>query len=169
MNKNELLNTLKNKNYKFVEHLHAEVFTVEESKKLTINITGAHTKNLFLKNKKNNFYLLSCLNSTKVDLKLFSKKIGSGNLSFANSLHLQNLMKIKPGSVSPFGLLNDVKNEIFFYLDKKITKFHVVNFHPFINNSTISIDTKDFFDLMVANRKIINIYDFTTNENLKYE
>ena len=49
---------------------------------------GAHTKNLFLKNKKNNFFLFSCDENAKVDLKRFSKSIDAKNLSFANENYL---------------------------------------------------------------------------------
>ena len=99
----------------------------------------AHTKNLFLKNKKNNFFLFSCDENAKVDLKLFSKSIDAKNLSFANAEYLEQFLGIKPGSVSPFALLNDKDNVVEFYLDEKLFNSEIINFHPLINTTTISI------------------------------
>ena len=70
---------------------HPPLHTVLESKKFRGKIEGAHTKNLFLKNKKNNFFLFSCLESTMVDLKQLTKVLGLGNVSFARNFHLINI------------------------------------------------------------------------------
>ena len=163
MNKIKIIEILKKNNYFYKECLHEEIFTVEESLNFSSKIEGANTKNLFLKNKKNQFVLLSCLHSTTVNIKDFSKKNNFGGLSFANSNHLYRLLAVKPGSVSPFGLLNDKENIVNFFIDSLIINYKLVNFHPLINNSTISMNTDDFIDLMVANQKKVNIYNFETN------
>jgi len=67
-------------------------------------------------------------------------------------------LKVKPGAVSPFALLNDTKNEVRFYLDEKLAKSEMINFHPLINTTTISLKTSDFIDFMVENNKKINIF-----------
>ena len=93
--------------YKLFEH--EAFFTVEESSKLKIdlNMQGAHTKNLFLRDKKRNFYLLSCLDNTEVDLKIIKNTIQcQGNLSFGSADYLYEKLGVKPGSVSPYSLIN---------------------------------------------------------------
>ena len=165
MNKDELINILEKNKLQFKEYRHKEVFTVEESVEVNNKIPGCHTKNLFLKNKKKDFYLLSCQDSTRVDIKKFSKAIGSGNLSFANHEHLEDKLGVKPGSVSPFGLLNNISNSVNFFIDKEIYKQNIVNFHPLINTSTINMFTGDFINLLVENEKKINIYDFINNKS----
>ena len=75
-NSSELIELLKKK-YKIEVHQHDALFTVEDSRKLRGKIGGAHTKNLFLKNKKNNFFLLSCEEADKIDLKKISKSLGN--------------------------------------------------------------------------------------------
>ena len=75
MNKNELLELFQQQNISFDIYSHAALYTVEDSIKIMGNIEGAHTKNLFLKNKKNKFFLISCLQTTKIDLKKLQKKI----------------------------------------------------------------------------------------------
>ena len=147
-------------NIKYDIYEHPSLRTVEESKKLRGKIKGVHTKNLFLKNKKNNFFLFSCQESTIVDLKQLKKVLGLGNISFARDLYLKNMLGVEPGSVTPFGLINDQNNEIKFFLDKKILYHKKVNFHPLVNTSTVSLDTKDFLLFMKKNNKLVNIFNF---------
>ena len=112
----ELIDLLKKEKYEIKVHQHDPLFTVEDSKKLRGKIDGAHSKNLFLKNKKNEFFLLSCQEEEKIDLKKISKTLGLGNVSFAKQDYLEQYLKIKPGSVSPFALLNDESGFVNFYL-----------------------------------------------------
>ena len=114
LTKTDLFALLSVKNKDFQIHDHDPLFTVEDSENLRGEIKGAHTKNLFLKNKKNNFFLFSCDENAKVDLKQFSKSIDAKNLSFANAEYLEQFLGIKPGSVSPFALLNDKDNVVKF-------------------------------------------------------
>ena len=142
----------------FEIHNHKPLFTVEDSENLRGEILGAHTKNLFLKNKNNDFFLFSCDENAKVDLKRFSKSINAKNLSFANESYLEKYMGIKPGSVSPFGLLNDKDGVVNFYFDHKLTKSKVINFHPLINTTTITLKTNDFINFILENKKKIYIF-----------
>ena len=155
-----LLNLLVKHNIKYDIVEHPPLNTVQESKKMRGEIDGAHTKNLFLKNKKNNFFLFSCLESTIVDLKQLTKVLNLGNVSFARNFYLTNILGINPGSVTPFGLINDRENETKFFLDKKILCHNKVNFHPLINTSTVSLNTKDFLLFMKKNNKLVNIINF---------
>ena len=162
LTKTELFELLSVKEVDFQIYDHDPLFTVEDSEKLRGEISGAHTKNLFLKNKKNNFFLFSCDENAKVDLKKFSLSIDAKNLSFANEKYLDKYLGIKPGSVSPFALLNDKENIVEFYLDEKITKSEIINFHPLINTTTISIKTNDFINFILENNKKINIFSLET-------
>ena len=160
MNKLDLLTMLSKLNIRYNIYEHPPLHTVKESKKLRGRIEGIHTKNLFLKNKKNKFFLFSCQESTIVDLKQLNKELNLGNISFAKDLYLKNILGVKPGSVTPFGLINDQNNEIKFFLDKKILYHKKVNFHPLVNTSTISLDIKDFLLFMKKNNKLVNIFNF---------
>ena len=160
MNKNELLESLLKNNIQYRIYKHNALFTVEDSKKMRGKIKGAHTKNLFFKNKKDQFFLFSCLESTKVDLKKLQKSLNIGNISFAKEKYLNSLLNVKPGAVTPFGLINDLDCEIEFFLDYKIIEFKEVNFHPMENTSTITIKTKQFIEFIQKNNKLVNIYNF---------
>ena len=158
LTKTKLLELFRDKRLDFQIHDHQPLYTVEDSENLRGSIKGFHTKNLFLKNKKDNFFLFSCEENARVDLKRFSKSIDAKNLSFANENYLEKYLGIKPGSVSPYALLNDIENVVEFYLDEKLVKSDIINYHPLINTSTISIKTKDFINFIIENNKKINIF-----------
>ena len=160
INKNSLLNLLDEYNIKYILYEHPPLFSVEDSKKLRGDIEGAHTKNLFLKNKKNNFFLFTCLESSKVDLKILKNKLELGNISFAGEKYLIELLNLKPGSVSPFGLLNDRDKKIQFFIDAALDNFETFNFHPLINTATINISKNDFYNFFKINKININLINF---------
>ena len=154
----ELIELLKKESYEIEVHQHDALFTVEDSIKLRGKIDGVHSKNLFLKNKKNEFFLLSCEEGDKIDLKKISKSLGLGNVSFAKQKYLEQYLKIKPGSVSPFALLNDKGGIVNFYLEQSLYESRFVNFHPLINTLTITIETNKFIKFMIENNKKIHIF-----------
>ena len=162
----KLIDLLKNK-YEITVHKHEALFTVEDSKKLIGKIEGSHSKNLFLKNKKNEFFLLSCEETDKVDLKKISKSLGLGNISFAKQNYLEQYLKIKPGSVSPFALLKDKGGFVNFYLEQTLYESDFVNFHPLINTFTVKIETNRFIEFMIENNKKIHIFSSEEGKILK--
>ena len=91
----ELFKILRGKSIEFQIHEHKALYSVEDSENLRGNIGGFHTKNLFLKNKKNSFFLFSCDEKAQVDLKQFSKSIEGKNLSFAKEEYLNKYLQIK--------------------------------------------------------------------------
>ena len=163
----ELIETLKKENYNVKVHQHDALFTVEDSKKMRGQIEGAHSKNLFLKNKKNKFFLLTCEEVNKIDLKKISKSLELGNTSFAKEEYLDQYLKIKPGSVSPFALLNDEGGRVDFYFEQTLYESKFVNFHPLINTLTITIETKKFIEFMIENNKEIHIFSSAEGKILK--
>ena len=162
INDKSLIKLLKQKEINYTFYTHQPLFTVNDSKKLRGNINGAHTKNLFLKNKKNNFYLFSCLESTKINLKILKEKLNLGNISFAGEKYLHELLNVKPGAVTPFGLLNDSTRKIKFFLDLKLNDFDSFNFHPLVNTATINIKRNDFYNFLKINGININLFSFET-------
>ena len=150
---NELITLLDVKGYDYDLHEHKALFTVEDSNKLRGEITGLHSKNLFLKNKKNNFYLFSCEEFSKINLKTISKSLDLGNVSFAKKDYLLDLLGVSPGSVTPFALLNNTENNINLYLEDKMHESEYINFHPLSNKATITIKSKDFIEFMIENKK----------------
>ena len=164
-NKDKFLGFLENNKIEYKIFNHPPLFTVEESKKIRGTIDGAHTKNLLLKNKKNDFFLFTCLESTKVDLKKLKKALQLKDLSFAKEKYLEELLNVKAGSVTPFGLLNDKKNQIIFFLDHSLNSYDTLNFHPLVNTSTINIKKSDFYKILKLYNKKINTINYDTYES----
>lgn len=129
----------------YTRHEHPPVYTVEQAEEHWGNITGAHCKNLFLRNKKGNRHYLVIVDSSKqADLKSLSRKLGEDRLSFASEKRLMNYLGLEAGAVSPFGLINDKQKVVEVIIDSDLQKAGKVNFHPNVNTATIGIDFSDF-------------------------
>ena len=157
-----ILKLLQNQGFSFKIYNHEALYTVNDSSEKRGKIKGAHSKNLFLKNKKNNFFLISCLENRQVDLKKMTKCLNFGNISFAKEDTLFKWLGVQPGSVTPFGLLNDINNKVEFYLDSGFLTHETINFHPLVNTSTINLLTNDFINFLIENNKKVNIFSFDT-------
>ncbi len=129
----------------YTRHEHPPVFTVEQAEQHWTNIEGAHCKNLFLRNKKGNRnYLVIAETSTPVDLRRLNEKLGDDRLSFGSPERLMRLLGLEPGSVSPFGLINDRNKEVIVIVDEGLRKAGRVNFHPNVNTATVGLSGEDF-------------------------
>jgi len=159
-----LIKLLNTNNFKYKLYTHAPLVTVEDSKKMRGKIKGGHTKNLFLKNKKNNFYLITCLENSLVDLKLLRKNLNLGNISFAGEKYLSELLNVKPGAVTPFGLLNDINHRVKFFFDIQLNDFNSFNFHPLINTATVNIKKEVFYNFFKTNYISITLLNLETYE-----
>jgi Ala-tRNA(Pro) deacylase len=122
---------------------HPPVFTVEEARALRGWIPGGHCKNLFLKDEKGTVWLIVCLEDAKIDLKSAPAKIGSRRLSFGKPDLLMALLGVEPGSVTPFGLINDTGNRITVILEERMMQEPLLNYHPLSNDATTSIASPD--------------------------
>ena len=164
-----LIKLLDKNNINHILYKHPPLFTVDDSRKLRGNIKGGHTKNLFLKNKKNNFFLFSCLESTMIDLKLLKQRLNLSTISFAGEKYLHELLGVKPGAVTPFGLLNDNEKKVKFFLDLKLNEFNSINFHPLVNTATINIKRDALYNFFKINDIVIHFINFETYKTYDFE
>ncbi|HEX8470937.1 MAG TPA: prolyl-tRNA synthetase associated domain-containing protein [Brevundimonas sp.] len=125
-------------------HDHPAVFRVEEGLELKAGMPGVHTKNLFLKDKKQRLWLISAAQDTVIDLKRAPSVIGSDRLSFGNEALVFETLGVRPGSVTALGLINDVDRRVTFVLDRKLHEAAIVNFHPVTNTATTALDQAAF-------------------------
>tara|TARA_B100001175_G_C19425032_1_gene598143 strand:- start:501 stop:1043 length:543 start_codon:yes stop_codon:yes gene_type:complete len=139
-----LLEKLYGLGFNFLIHTHPPLRTVEEAKKYRRTTHGGNAKNLFLRDKKKNNFLITVDENQPIDLKSLANLICSDRLSFASPKRLLEFLGVLPGAVSPLALINDTKNNVSFFIDENLIKEEKINFHPLINNLTITIDTKDF-------------------------
>jgi len=164
---NQFIYLLNSRGYDYELHEHEPLHTVEDSYNLRGKIKGSHSKNLFLKNKKNKFFLISCEEFTDINLKKISKSLEMGNVSFAKEEYLKSLLGIKPGSVTPFALLNNNNNDIVFYLEERLYNSNFINFHPLTNTATVTMSCDNFVKLMIENNKKIHIFSTESETVIK--
>ncbi|MBY0448305.1 MAG: prolyl-tRNA synthetase associated domain-containing protein [Hyphomonadaceae bacterium] len=124
----------------FVHHAHPAVFTVAESAALKAAIPGAHTKNLFLKDKGGALFLFSAAADAVIDLPGLGRALqAKGRLSFASAELLWERLGVRPGSVTAFALANDREQRVRFLLDAALLHAAHVHFHPLHNEATIGV------------------------------
>jgi Ala-tRNA(Pro) deacylase len=130
---------------------HPPLHTVEESQHLRGEIPGAHTKNLFVKDRKDRFFLLVVEETALVDLKTVHQVIGaSGKVSFGKPEALWDLLGVVPGAVCVFGAINDADNRVTVVLDRDLMSSEIINAHPLTNEATTSIAAQDLLTFLDA-------------------
>lgn len=141
--KNELFELLKKLDVTYKSHSHQPLFSVSDAEKYAKDIRGAHCKNLFLKDAKGNLYIFILLDKKRADIKKLSKQINCARLSFASDELLETILGVKPGSVTPFALINDVEKDVTVILEDDLLKEEEANFHPLVNTETLTIRIDD--------------------------
>ena len=144
----ELLFLLEENGINFKLYEHKPLYSVNESKIeqesiFPVKSNGVHIKNLYLRDKKKRNYLITCEQDHMIDLKILKKKINSYRLSFGSTERLNQYLGVFPGSLSPFCMLNGIKNNVKFFCDYNLKQFQKIFLHPFVNDRTICLDIND--------------------------
>ena len=129
---------------------HPAVFTVAEAKALRGDLPGAHTKSLFLRNKKGAMWLVVAREDRTIDLRRLGELLGAGRLSFASPERLQRHLGVIPGAVSPFAVINDEDGSVTVVLDADLRDEDPLNFHPLDNTMTTAISCDDLVRFLQA-------------------
>ena len=127
---------------------HPPVFTVDEAKALRGDLPGAHIKNLFLRNKKGEMWLVVAEESRPIDLKALGAQLGAGRLSFGSPERLMTYLGVVPGAVTPFALINDRDGQVKVAIDQTVLEQDPVNCHPLANDRTTAIAPRDLLDFI---------------------
>ena len=135
----------------YEHYTHPPVFTSDEATEHWADIPATRVKNLFLRNKKGNRHYLVILEIGKqADLRHLVKIIGDDRLSFGSPERLMSTMGLTPGSVSPFGLLNDPAHAVHVIVDEDLRRTERLIFHPNINTASLTITVADFERFLAA-------------------
>lgn len=136
----DLLARLTAEGHEFSTTRHPPLFTVDDSRRLRGEIPGRHTKNLFLRDRKDQFFLLTVGEDREVDLKQIHKIIGAaGKVSFGKPEQLMELLGVIPGAVTAFGVVNDQEGKVKAFLDSELMEHEWINAHPLTNEATTTI------------------------------
>lgn len=122
---------------------HTAVHTVVAAKAHRGGMVGAHSKNLFLRDKKGAMFLVTALEDRAIDLKALRATLGAKSLSFASADRLMAALGVEPGSVTPFAVINDSAGAVTMVLDRGLLDFAQLNFHPLVNTATTAIAPDD--------------------------
>jgi len=141
---------------------HPPVFTVEEAARYKGGLPGAHTKNLFLRDKQGKRMWLVCVLAERdVDLRALPERIGARpRLSFGSEDRMMRYLGITPGAVSPFAIINDHGGQVQVVLDRALLQGDIVNLHPLDNARTTAISPPDLLRFLEAERHAPLILDF---------
>ena len=140
---------------------HPEGRTIEEAKRWWKDDGSVHCKNIFMRNHKGTQHYLICFDCDhdlaihdleqrlKASLVAAGQK-APGKLSFASPERMMRYLGLEPGSVSPFGLINDEEQHVILFLDKNLQQADSLSFHPNDCRGTVVIQREEFQKYLTA-------------------
>ena len=158
-----LYQKLKDLNISFDYYGHPPAPTIEDARKYWKDIEATHCKNLFFRNHKGNrHYLVIIEHSRDLSIRDLEKRLKQGKLTFASDQRMYKYLGLMPGSVSPFGLINDATKHIHLFLDENLENSRRISFHPCVNSASIVIlyeDFKNFLKWTGNSYEYLKLYD----------
>ncbi len=153
MNKEQIYRYLKQKNIWYEITKHKAVYNMKDLQDVDLPYPEGDAKNLFIRDdKKRNYYLITVKGTKKVDLKEFRHQNNTRPLSFVNEKELLELLNLKPGSVTPLGLLNDKEHKVEFFIDNELLEEPgIIGVHPNENTATVWLKTRDLITILKEN------------------
>jgi len=159
----ELYEILDRLGIRFEYHEHPPAPTIEEAMKYWKDLRATHCKNIFFRNHKGNrHYLVILEHRQNMGIHDLEKRLHQGKLTFASPQRMQRYLGVEPGSVTPFGLINDREHHVHLFLDENLKNSERISFHPCINTASIITDYKDFIRYLewVGNSyEYVRLYD----------
>jgi len=158
----ELYELFDNLGIKYHYREHPPVATVDEAKKYWKNLDAGRCKNIFLRNHKGNRHYLVILEHTReLMMSELEQRLKQGKLTFASEKRLKKYLGISPGSVSPFGIINDQEHHVHLFIDEKLKEYEKLSFHPNLNTASLVILRSDlirFIEHHGNSYEFINLY-----------
>lgn len=138
---------------------HEPLFTVADARRLRGSIPGGHSKSLFLKNKKDQMWLVVVTEDQEIDLGVLADSLGSKRLSFGSPERLFQYLGVIPGAVTPFAVVNDDEGEVAVAIGRSLMLHDPLNFHPLVNDRTTAIAASDLLEFLTATHHEPTILD----------
>jgi Ala-tRNA(Pro) deacylase len=143
---------------RYERYAHPAVFNAEDASRHWNPIGGTQCKNLFLRNKKGDRHYLVVLEiSKRADLKDLVKLVGDDRLSFGSPERLMGKLGLTPGSVSPFGLINDADGSVRVLLDADLKGADRLIFHPNINTASVVVSWEDLERFLATRSNVVRV------------
>jgi len=154
----ELYTLLKNLDIQFEYHEHPPLATIEDARIHWKDYNSGRCKNIFFRNHKGDrHYLVILEHLRQLNIRDLEKRLRQGKLTFASDQRLKKYLGIEPGSVSPFGLINDTEKHVHLFIDEELKGCERLTFHPNINTASLVIAKTDFIKFLENSG---NTYEF---------
>ncbi|MDZ7281801.1 prolyl-tRNA synthetase associated domain-containing protein [Sphingomonas sanguinis] len=118
---------------------HPPVFTVDESAAIHAALPAAHTKNLFLKDKHKNLWLVVLPSDRRADLKAYAELLGAGKFSFGKAEEMEQVLGVSPGAVTPLAIVNAAPGAVSLVFDAAFEQAERIAVHPLRNTATVAL------------------------------
>lgn len=159
----ELYRILESLSISFEYHEHPPVATIEDAIIYWKSFNSGRCKNIFFRNHKGDrHYLVILEHLRQLNIKDLEHRLRQGKLTFASDQRLKKYLGVEPGSVSPFGLINDESHHVYLFIDEKLKDFERLSFHPNINTASLIISSLDFLKFLKYqgnSYEFIRLYD----------
>ena len=133
----------------FEYHEHPPLATIEDARIHWKDYNSGRCKNIFFRNHKGDrHYLVILEHLRQLKIKDLEKRLKQGKLTFASDQRLKKYLGVEPGSVSPFGLINDREKHVHLFIDEKLNEFDRLTFHPNINTASLVVSKYDFLKFL---------------------
>ena len=159
----ELYRAFRKTGYQFEYHEHPPLATIEDARIHWKDYNSGRCKNIFFRNHKGDrHYLVILEHLQQLDIKDLEKRLRQGKLTFASDKRLKKYLGVEPGSVSPFGLINDKEKHVHLFIDETLKKYERLAFHPNINTASLVVSKSDFLKFLEYcgnSYEFIRLYD----------
>jgi Ala-tRNA(Pro) deacylase len=159
----ELYELLRRLDIAFEYHEHPPLNTIDDAVIHWKDFNSGRCKNIFFRNHKGNrHYLVILEHLAKLDIHDLEKRLKQGKLTFASDVRLKKYLGVEPGSVTPFGLINDTGRNVHLFIDEKLLDFERLAFHPNVNTASLVISRTDLIKFLVytgSTYEFIRLYD----------
>jgi len=145
----ELYNILKDLEISFEYHEHPPLNTIDDAIIHWKDYNSGRCKNIFFRNHKGNrHYLVILEHLRQLDIRDLEKRLRQGKLTFASDVRLKKYLGVEPGSVTPFGLINDTDHHVHLFIDETLKDCERLTFHPNVNTASLVISKSDFIKFL---------------------
>jgi len=154
----ELYELLEKLDISYEYHEHPPVATIEDAIIHWRELNSGRCKNIFFRNHKGDrHYLVILEHLRQLNIRDLEQRLRQGKLSFASDQRLKKYLGVEPGSVSPFGLINDTDHHVHLFIDEKLNEFERLSFHPNVNTASLVVNKSDFLKFL---KNMGNSYEF---------
>jgi len=159
----ELYRVLDELDIRFEYHEHPPLATIDDAIIHWKDFNSGRCKNIFFRNHKGDrHYLVILEHLRQLDIRDLEKRLKQGKLTFASDRRLKQYLGVEPGSVSPFGLINDREKHVHLFIDEKLREYERLAFHPNVNTASLVIRTADllrFLDYTGNSYEFLPLYE----------